>query len=98
MDGKEPLNQSGNQTSSASAVTDHGAKVQESGVVGQGNKSSACKRVVKAIFLIINLSLMTMMSATGVLGIKNSSSITDTSTVIVGLYMILFSAVLVITR
>ena len=45
---------------------------------------------------IINLSLMTMMSATGVLGIKNSSSITDTSTVIVGLYMILFSAILVI--
>lgn len=95
-DGKEPLNKSGNQASSASVVADNGAKAQELGATGPANKNSACKRVVKAIFLIINLSLMTMMSATGVLGIKNSSSITDTSTVIVGLYMILFSAVLVI--
>jgi hypothetical protein len=37
---------------------------------------------------------MIMMSATGALGIKNSSSITDSSTIIVGLYMILFSGML----
>ena len=54
------------------------------------------KGVVKAIFLIINMALMVMMSATGVLGIKNSSSVTDVSTVIVGLYMILFAAMLAI--
>jgi hypothetical protein len=69
------------------------ATVNESPLVVE-KSNPKCKGFVKAIFLIINLGLMIMMSATGALGIKNSSSITDSSTIIVGLYMILFSGML----
>ena len=54
------------------------------------------KGVVKLIFLTVNMGLMVMMSATGVLGIMGSSSVADVSTVIVGLYMILFAGILAI--
>lgn len=68
--------------------------VNEIPVVVTEKSNPKCKGFVKAIFLIINLGLMIMMSATGALGIRNSSSITDSSTIIVGLYMILFSGML----
>lgn len=60
--------------------------------IGQTDVAPKYKGCVKTVFLIINLGLMVMMSATGVLGIGTSSSLSDTSTIIIGLYMILFAA------
>lgn len=54
------------------------------------------KGVVKGIFLVINLGLMVMMAATGALGIQGTSSVSDVSTVLVGLYMILFAGLLAV--
>ena len=67
-----------------------------SGVTEAAVAQPRCKVVVKAIFLTVNLGLMVMMAATGALGIMNSSSVSDVSTVIVGLYMILFAGMLAI--
>mmetsp|Transcript_4296 Transcript_4296/g.4454 ORF Transcript_4296/g.4454 Transcript_4296/m.4454 type:complete len:185 (+) Transcript_4296:125-679(+) len=77
--GSEPLNQA-----AAGSI--------KSGAGGQGDVAPKYKGCVKTFFLIINLGLMVMMSATGALGIGTSKSISDTSTVIIGLYMVLFAA------
>ena len=91
----EPLNKAGGKTPAAT-ISAGAASAEDLEEIQPSNSAPKCKGFVKAIFLIINLGLMVMMSATGVLGIKNSSSISDTSVVIVGLYMILFAAVLAI--
>ena len=54
------------------------------------------KKVVKMFFLIANLGLATMMGATGVLGIAAADSASDTGVVFIGLYMLVFSLILLI--
>jgi hypothetical protein len=48
------------------------------------------------VFTVINIGFMVMMSAAGALGIKSASGISDSSSVIVGLYMCLFAAILAV--
>ena len=49
---------------------------------------------VTAIFLILNLGISVMMAATGALGVGHATSATDTGNVFVGIYMIMFAAIL----
>ena len=96
--GTEPLNKGGGKLAGKNAVVDRVSTTESDSNMTpkQVVSQPKFKGVIKAIFLIINMALMMMMSATGVLGIKNSSSVTDVSAVIVGLYMILFAAMLAI--
>lgn len=64
--------------------------------IGTDNAAPRFKKPVKGLFTVINIGLMGMMSLTGALAIKNVQSFTDASTIIVGLYMILFAAMLAI--
>jgi hypothetical protein len=56
--------------------------------------STAYRRCVKITFFCINMGFMVMESAAGVLGIGSAQGISDSSTVIVGLYMFLFAVIL----
>lgn len=54
------------------------------------------KGLVKGIFLFFNLGFMVFMAATGALGIASANSVNDTGAVFVGIYMILFAAIVFI--
>lgn len=54
------------------------------------------KGVVKTLFLILNLGFMLFLAATGALGIGASNNVDDTGVVFVGIYMILFAAIVFI--
>ena len=56
--------------------------------------STAYRRCVKITFFCINEGFMIMEAAAGVLGIGSAQGISDSSTVIVGLYMFLFAVIL----
>lgn len=46
--------------------------------------------------VFINLGMMIFLAATGALGVKSSTSINDTGVVFMGIYMILFAAIVTI--
>ncbi len=52
------------------------------------------KSIVKSVLLVMNLGSSIFMAATGALGVGSANSINDTGTIFVGIYMILFAAVL----
>mmetsp|Transcript_171 Transcript_171/g.142 ORF Transcript_171/g.142 Transcript_171/m.142 type:complete len:201 (-) Transcript_171:18-620(-) len=52
------------------------------------------KWLIRYSFLIFNLGLAIMMCACGALGVANSTSVTDTGVVFVGIYMLIFGAIL----
>jgi hypothetical protein len=61
----------------------------------QQAESSSCKKVLAVLFIIGNIFFSVLAATCGALGIKGSSSVSDTSVVFVGLYIILFAAILV---
>jgi hypothetical protein len=54
------------------------------------------KGVVKGIFLTLNLGFMLFLAAVGALGIGASDNVSDTGVIFVGIYMILFAAIVFI--
>lgn len=52
------------------------------------------KNIVSMIFKIVNMGLCVMEAACGGLGIVHATSIKDTALVFIGLYMILFAAII----
>ena len=60
----------------------------------QQTHSTTARRCIKMTFFVINLGFMIMMSAAGFLGIQSAQSISDSSTIIVGLYMFLFAVIM----
>ena len=60
----------------------------------QQTHSTTTRRCIKMTFFVLNLGFMVMMSAAGFLGIQSAQSISDSSTIIVGLYMFLFAVIM----
>ena len=60
----------------------------------QQTHSTTSRRFIKMFFFVMNLGFMIMMSAAGFLGIQSAQSISDSSTIIVGLYMFLFAVIM----
>jgi hypothetical protein len=54
------------------------------------------KWLVRIIMTTINLGLGIMVAATGALGLKESTSVDDTGIVFVGIYLLIFAAILFI--
>lgn len=80
----------GNNASAASAPASNT-------VAASGSSSSApYKGAVRAIMLTVNLGFMIFMAAVGALGISQSNNVNDTGIVFVGIYLILFAAVVTI--
>lgn len=51
---------------------------------------------MKGVLLFFNLGFMVFLAATGALGVGGANDINDTGTIFVGIYMILFAAVVFI--
>jgi hypothetical protein len=54
------------------------------------------KRLVQGILSFFNLGFMVFLAATGALGVGSADNINDTGTIFVGIYMIVFAAVVFI--
>lgn len=52
------------------------------------------KKLVQMVFKFVNMGICVMEAATGAMGISNANSVKDTALVFVGLYMILFAAII----
>jgi len=54
------------------------------------------KKTVKGLFTFFNLGFMVFLAATGALGVGSADSINDTGDIFVGIYMVLFAAIVFI--
>jgi len=92
---KNPVAKKTNAPSSSSPATMETASTPIA-KAGDNSPPPPYKSTVKGIFMFCNLGMMIFLAATGALGIQQSDSVNDTSVVFVGIYLILFAAIVFI--
>lgn len=90
---KNPTAKSSGTSSPTPAPSASSASAAKSTAAVDTAGEPAYKNTVKYTFFILNLGMMVFLAATGVLGIQQSSGVDDTSVVFVGIYLILFAAI-----
>jgi hypothetical protein len=84
----------GSASASAPAASSSGSNKAVGSGAAASDANPPFKNIVKMICLIMNLGLMIFMAATGALGIGGANNVNDTGVVFVGIYLIVFAAIL----
>lgn len=82
------------QASQQPPINQSPSNQQNSSSTAPPQREPPAKRFLKCFIVFLDIFLSTLVSATGALGIKSSTSITDANTIFVGLYLIFFSGIL----
>ena len=82
----------GSNSEAPAAQTSSAIKVDNTSSTQDG--TVPYKKAVQTFFLIMNLGTAFFMAATGALGVGSADSINDTGNIFVGIYMVLFAAIM----